>query len=269
MMRSRIIISAFFVLFFCVVVSAQVKNQRDAAGKKQGYWEAVDRNGRLVYSGYFKDDKPVGEMKRYYPGGEVRVIMKYADKSDKSRAEFFWQNGEIAAKGNYTGTKRDSVWLYYSYYTKTISYRAEYAKGLRNGKSQNFYPNGKVAEEISWTNDEKNGPCLQYFEDGQLKSTVGYKNDKSEGKYTVYYPDGKKETEGSYRNDLPDGKWVHYNHDGTEASVVEYVDGKIANLNQVEAAEQEFFKKIEAQKDRIKEPTVEDMMREAKTIENR
>ncbi len=264
-MTRKLIFTGLFFILLAGIASGQVKNQRDAAGRKQGYWEATDSNGKLVYAGYFKDDKPVGEMKRYHPSGGIRVMMVYDEKSEKARAKFFWQNGEIAAEGNYINTKRDSVWTYYSFYNKVVSYRAAYKAGIRNGKTQSFYPNGVIAEEIIWKNDQKEGPWQQYFDNNQLKSSVVYKNDQLEGAFIAYYPDGKKETEGAYRNNLPDGKWIHYNNNGTVASTIQYVNGEITNLDELDAAEQEFFKNVEAQKDRIKEPTIEDLMREAQT----
>ncbi len=262
-MKRKLWYTGLFLIVLTGSVFGQVKNQRDATGRKQGYWEAVDRNGSLVYTGYFKDDKPVGEMKRYYPNGGVRVIMHYDNKSAKARARFFWQNGELAAQGNYINTKRDSVWLYYSYYTKKISYRVEYIIGARNGMTQSFYPDGDIAEETIWKNDQKTGSWKQFFDNGQLKSEGIYKNDKLEGPYVAYYPDGKKETTGNYQNNLPDGEWLHYDNNGKVTSTIRYVDGEIVNLDELEASEREFFKKIEEQKDRIKEPTIEDMVREA------
>ncbi len=263
-MTRNLFFISLLLTFLVGIASGQMKNQRDASGKKQGYWEAVDKNGNLVYSGYFKNDKPVGEMKRYHPGGKsVRVIMIYDNESEKAHAKFFWQNGEVAAEGNYINTKHDSTWIYYSYYTKKPSYRIEYTKGIRNGKSQSLYSDGDVAEETVWRDDKKNGPCKQYFDNKQLKSTVTYINDKLEGIYIAYYPDGKKETEGAYKNDQPDGKWVHYANDGKATSTIIYANGIITNIDELEASEKEFFQKVEDQKGRIKEPTIEDLMREA------
>ena len=256
----------FVGLLFIMLASpghGQTKNQRDAAGRKQGYWEAVDNKGGLVYSGYFKDDKPVGELKRYFPTGQVRVIMNYENDGTKARTGFYWQNGELAARGNYIGAKRDSVWLYYSYYTKTISHSVEYTAGKRNGKEQSFYPNGNVAQETNWKNDLKDGSWKQFFDNGQLKSTAMYVNDKLEGTYTAYYPDGKKEIEGVYRNDAPNGEWNRFDDTGNVTSTIKYAKGKIANQDELSADEQEFFRKVMEQEGRIKEPTLEDLMREA------
>ncbi|MDR2848745.1 MAG: hypothetical protein LBV39_06525 [Bacteroidales bacterium] len=250
------------LMFTAVSLSAQqTKNHRDAQGRKQGYWEAVDREGRLVYSGTFKDDKPIGEMKRYHSAGGVRVIMLYRENSKKIYSRFFWQNGELAAEGNYIGNKRDSLWTFYSYYTRKITYQQMYENGMRNGKSQNFYATGAVNEELLWVNDQKIGEWRQFFESGQPKLTATYRNNQLEGDYVVYYPDGKKETTGQYRNGLPDGDWTYYNPNETVATTIVYKNGIIINEEQLTEEQQKFFQLIEAKKGSIKEPDIDDFMK--------
>ena len=260
MIKKLLLLICLFIILIATSYS-QTKNRRDTAGHKQGYWEAVDSKGALVYSGYFVDDKPVGEMKRYYPTGGVRVIMNYESASStKVRARFFWQSGELAAKGNYIGAKRDSVWLYYSNYTKTLSQRVEYIEGKHNGKEQSFYPDGSIAEEIIWKDGLKNGTWKQFFKNGQLKSTANYINDQLDGTFIAYFPDGKKEVEGTYRHDVPDDEWKRYDEKGKLVSTIRYTGGIIANSEEVEAAEREFFRKVLEQQGRIPEPTIEDMI---------
>ena len=255
----RLLVGCLFIVWTGMVFS-QSKNHRDAAGLKQGYWEAVDSNGKLVYAGYFKNDKPVGEMKRYFPTGGVRVIMNYDETGTKVRARFFGQNGELAAEGNYVNTRRDSVWLYYSNYAKTLSQRVEFTEGKQNGKAQSFYPDGSVAEETIWKNGLKDGPWIQYFNNGQKKSAAIYIGDKLEGAFAAFYPDGKREIEGAYRNGAPNGEWKRYDEKGKLVSTIKYTDGKIANYDELEATQREFFKQVEEQEGRIPEPTIEDMM---------
>jgi antitoxin component YwqK of YwqJK toxin-antitoxin module len=261
MTRKRLLISWLLALSV-LSAGAQTRNQRDAAGRKQGYWEAVDSKGALVYSGYFKNDKPDGEMKRYFPTGEVRVVMNYKSNGTKASAQFYRQNGSTAAQGNYVDGKRDSVWIYYGSHTQKLSQRVEYSAGKRHGSEQSFYPNGNTAEETIWHNDLKNGTWKQYFENGQLKSACTYVNGKLEGRYTSHFPDGAKETEGHYRNDAPDGEWNRYDSSGEISSTIRYANGSITNTEEMEAAEQEFFRKVMEQEGRIKEPDLEDVMRE-------
>ena len=254
------------ILFVCLfmiwagAVSGQMKNQRDVVGRRQGYWEAVDRNGKPVYSGHFKDDKPTGEMTRYFPAGGVRVIMNYCDDGAKVRARFFWQNGELAARGNYVNMQRDSVWLYYSNATKTVSNRVEYTAGKHHGREQSFFPDGSIAEEINWKVGLKDGAWTQYFRSGQIKSSGAYINDQLEGVFSTFYPDGAQEISGAYRHGAPDGEWKRFDEKKKLVSTIRYSDGKIANFDELEDAQREFFKKVSEQEGRIPEPTIDDFM---------
>lgn len=263
MIPKRLVFVFSYLFFVWMEVSySQTINQLDANRRKQGYWEAVDRNGALVYTGYFQDDQPVGEFKRYYPTGEVRVVMNYESNSTKVHARFFWQSGELAATGNYIDAKRDSVWLYYSNHTKTLSHRVAYIEGKQHGKEQSFYSDGNVAEEIDWENGLKNGTWIQHFKNGQLKLTATYINGHLDGAYTAFSPDGKKHIEGAYRHGEYDGEWKRYDENGMLVTTIKYVVGKITNLAEVETFEQEYFKKLMEQEGKIPEPDLEDVMRE-------
>jgi len=254
--------TVLFLTLFSGFTFAQTQNLRDASGRKQGYWEATDRNGQLVYTGYFEDDKPVGVMKRYYPTGELRVIMNHERHTPTVRVRFFRQNGDPSAQGNYAGTLRDSVWLFYGSLTPTVSHRIEYAAGKQHGKEQTFYPDGVLAEETLWNNGLKDGAWTRYFNHGQIKSSATYIDDRLEGVYSVFYPDGKPMIEGFYHYNTPDGDWKRYDEDGDLVSTVRYARGKITNEEELDAIEQEFFKKVTEQEGRIPEPTLEDLMRE-------
>ncbi len=50
------------ILFLLVpMFSFSQLNQTDTNGLRQGKWQKKQANGRLMYEGEFKDDKPVGE----------------------------------------------------------------------------------------------------------------------------------------------------------------------------------------------------------------
>lgn len=73
----------FFIIIFLTINitnlfaadSDTLWNQTDNKGKKQGNWRANYENGKLKYSGYFKDNKPVGEMKRFHENGALKALM--------------------------------------------------------------------------------------------------------------------------------------------------------------------------------------------------
>ena len=253
--------SFFLLIILTCAVYGQTKNQRDAAGLKQGYWEAVDRSGMPVYRGYFKNDKPVGEMTRYFPTGEVRIIMHYDDTGVNARARLFWQNGRPAAIGIYINTKRDSIWLFYAQNGK-LSSRVEYSAGEKNGTEQKFFSDENVlAEEINWKNGIKHGAWKQYHANERLKLSANYINGALEGAYVSFFPNGIKELEGVYRNGVPDGEWIRHKDDGEYAITIKYDKGTITNMEDLEEAEYIFFRKATEAEEYMPEPTIDDLFR--------
>ena len=253
-----------FVFCFIIltgVAYGQTINRRDAAGLKQGYWEAVDSRGMPVYRGYFKDDKPVGKMTRYFPTGEIRVIMDYDNTGVNARTQFFWTNGGIAAQGVYINTKRDSVWVYYNQ-NGALSSRIEYSAGKRHGTEQKFYPDGiTIAEEFTWKDSIKHGTWKQYFANEQVKFTANYIDGKLQGVFTSWYHDGTKEIDGMYRDDEPDGDWIRYQENGEYATTIKFDMGNITNLEELEEAEHLFFRKATELEEYLPERTIEDLFR--------
>jgi antitoxin component YwqK of YwqJK toxin-antitoxin module len=259
-MRKQILITFLFIIL-TGMVCGQTKNLRDAAGRKQGYWESVDSRGKPVYAGYFKDDKPVGEMKRYYPAGGVRVILHYSNDGISAHARFFWENGKPAAQGKYINTKRDSIWLFYNQ-NNVLSSRAAYSDGNKNGQEQKFYKNGNIAEEIFWKNGLKDGTWKQYYNNGKMILEATYIGNKLEGEFKSFLSDGSKELDGFYSNGSPDGEWKRYDANGNTQITIKYNKGTITNMAELKDSEVGSFLKLMDEERFIPEPSIEDMLGE-------
>jgi len=75
------------VLFFLNNANAQfLSNQSDAKGLRQGKWLAKYPDGKTRYEGSFRDNKPVGEWKRYHENGKLKANLYYKENSDKMKA---------------------------------------------------------------------------------------------------------------------------------------------------------------------------------------
>ncbi len=233
--------------------SDTVFNQTDKQGHKQGYWKVKYDNGPLKYSAFFKDDKPLGLMKRYFEDGTLKAVM-FFDPSGITRTKIYYQDGPIAAEGNYLNSARDSTWNYYSYYTKTLSNRETYINGKKNGKSVCFFSDGNISEESEWTLGTRNGIWKQYYENNNLKMSTSFINGKRHGEFILNYPNKLTEWKGYYKNDKRDGLWKHFDPEGNKNVSIEYRDGEPVNAAELDAKEQEFLKEIEKQKGKIPEP---------------
>jgi antitoxin component YwqK of YwqJK toxin-antitoxin module len=236
-------------------------NQTDKQGLKQGYWKVKYPSGAIKYTVFYKDSKPEGIMKRYFDDNSLMAELQFSPKTTRIKAKLYFQDGPLAADGIYSQKDvKDSTWNYYSYYTKTLRSRENYANGNKNGMSYSYFEDGKIAEEREWKNGVSHGIWRQYYQNGAVKLVCNYVDGKRNGDFTVNYPDNKPEWQGAYVDDKREGKWTHYDPDGSVQSVTEYKNGVATNADELQAKEQKKLDDIEKQKGKIPEPDETNIM---------
>lgn len=257
------IISLVIFISLSALLTAQtdtVFNQTDSRNLKQGFWKKHYSNGNLMYKGFFRDDKPVGEMRRYFESGALRAIFQYDREGNRSKAVLYYENGEIAAEGNYIGSLKDSTWTYYSYYNKNVTGRENYNNGKRHGLTINYYSNGDVSEKTEWNHDKKSGIWEQYFRDNIPRLKAAFKDNKLNGEFIVYYDNGKPYISGMYVNDLREGKWTLFKEDGSPATTLNYKAGKAAEGEKLNEEQQKFFQLVDEAQGKFDEPDETDFL---------
>jgi antitoxin component YwqK of YwqJK toxin-antitoxin module len=206
------------IILSLVILMAYSANAQtlDASGKKQGYWKKKDDKGNLVYEGEFKDDKPVGTFKNYYPGDTARRAVTYfKNGGDIAYTKMYHQlTGKIMAQGKYIKEQKDSVWIFFDEAGVMIS-KDNYKGGKKEGKCLVYLPDGTLAEEKNYKNGIEDGPFKQYFDGKLVKGDGKYVNGKLEGKATYFYPSGTIAATGIYKSGSKEGTWIYNNKDGT------------------------------------------------------
>jgi antitoxin component YwqK of YwqJK toxin-antitoxin module len=235
------------------------QNITDAKGLKQGQWEVKYPDGKVKYSGTFRNGKPIGEFRRYYETGELKVVQLFDNKGN-SYTKIYYDNGELAAEGKYVGEKKDSIWKYYSYYDKSLKMTEPYNLGVHEGFTQRYYSNGQISDKIEWHNNQMDGSWTQYFENGKVSLKAINVKGVSQGVFQTFYNSGQLETDGFFKNGLPEGIWTYFDEKGQQKTKIEYVAGVAKNQEQLTEKEQEYFKKMEQNKGRIPEPSEDDLM---------
>jgi len=229
-------------------------NQTDDKGLKQGFWKVTYENGKTKYQACFKDNKPKGEMRRYYDDGTLKAIMIFDKTGNNSHTKMYYQNGVLAAEGNFVGSMKDSVWLYYSFYDKMLKLSEGYKNGNKDGISIKYYEGGQKAEEIEWKNNQKNGIWTQFYKNGKLKIKAMYANDKRIGEFVVFYENSQTEIYGNFENNQMQGEWTYFDNTGNEKAKVFYMNGKPQNTSQLDKDQQEYIDLIDQSKGKIPEP---------------
>lgn len=188
-------------------------NKKDGKGLKQGTWKKTDKDGRLVYSGSFLNDMPVGHFTYYDTTGTVKAESDFRENGSKAFTISFYRSGVKMSEGLYINEKRDSLWKFYNEEGILISEEV-YRNGKAEGVWKTYYANKSILEELSYHNGIKEGPWNQYYYDGPLKLSATYKNGKLEGLASFFYPNGRVMVSGPYINNLKDGVWMHINDKG-------------------------------------------------------
>ena len=123
------------------------QNIVDSNGKKQGFWNKYHLNGKLKYSGEFKNNFPVGIFKYYDNNENLKADLIYFNNGKSASAKLYYSNGKLSAVGLYSSEKKDSLWKYYNEEEKLVA-EEYYSSGKLNGKSISYYLNGNILEII-------------------------------------------------------------------------------------------------------------------------
>lgn len=218
------------IIFLLVPVFAFSQiNQTDSNGLRQGFWQKKQDNGKLIYEGSFKDGKPVGEWKRYHPGGQVKALLNYQQDSDSAFTQLFDKRRNKVAEGNYIDQRKEGSWIYYSQRQKIAE--EYFLKGIKNGISKRYYNTGELLETAEWLNGNKHGKYQTFYKNGKPYLQCKMSNNERHGLCLVHTQSGKLEMEANYENNLRDGAWKFYNQNGEFHYQLNYDKGELLNPN--------------------------------------
>ncbi|HPT21165.1 MAG TPA: toxin-antitoxin system YwqK family antitoxin [Bacteroidales bacterium] len=246
-----------FLLLISIVTTGQTEteiNKTDPQGRKQGHWIKKYPNQSIMYDGYFKDNHPTGEFKRYDEYQTLESILIFDDNGTDAAATTYHPNGYIASKGKYINQMKEGKWQFFSISVNGYMICEEYySKNKRNGQSVKFYPDSTVGERVTYSDDIKQGEWIKYYPSGVICLRSSYQDGKINGKFEVWYENGQIEFSGQYKNDLRDGLWYIYNEDGTTKYKLEYKDG-ITTDRQMDIDASDYLDSLDRNKGKVADP---------------
>jgi antitoxin component YwqK of YwqJK toxin-antitoxin module len=253
-LKTLIIVFLLTIPTYAFSQSAEEINKTDQQGRKQGHWIKKYPNGKILYDGFFKDDHPAGELKRFYEDQKLKSLLTYSDDGKEAVATTYHANGNIASKGKYINQLKEGKWQFFSVSESGYMFSEEhFSRNIRNGASVKYYPDSTVAERVTYLNDIRQGEWIQYYPNDTICLRSNYLNGKINGQFKVWFENGKIEYSGQYKNDLRDGSWVIFNSDGTIRYKLEYVDG-VTGENQMDIDVSDYLDTLERNKGKIADP---------------
>jgi antitoxin component YwqK of YwqJK toxin-antitoxin module len=229
-----------------------VINYTDINNNKQGKWIKYYDNDQKRYEGFFIDDQPVDTFIHYHRNGELKARQIFNDDGS-SRTKMYWDNGNIAAKGNFNKKKeKDGKWIYY-FETGDKESEVTYSDGTMDGEKTDYYKNGQVLMEVEYKDGVKDGEYTFYFDSGQVREKGFYSNGLRHGEFVYYEPNGVMYEKGIYRNGKRVGKWKIRNNEGEMETII-YIKGERADRDSIEQKFEEYSKWAEENQDKIEDP---------------
>jgi uncharacterized protein len=216
-----------------------------------------DQDGKLIYSGPYRNKIPVGIHRDYGKDGKVTNAYVYNDNglllsegivdeagNRNGKWKDLYPDGKVQAEGQFTDNRRTGTWKFYSLAGK-VEQTGAYNNGRPDGIWKWYYDDNTLLREEEYFQGKRDGAFTEYsitgeiiskgqYSDGEKNAAWKYNsgNNIEEGKYIIglrdglwksYYPDGKLRSKGNWIQGNPDGEHSFY-----------YPEGKIK--------EQQFYK---------------------------
>ena len=214
-------------------------NQTDENGLKQGKWMKVYSTGVTAYEVTFKDNKPVGELKRYHENGTISSLLDYDDKGEFAHASFYDENGKKITEGTYKGKQKIGKWVYFQNEIKIKE--EDYSNDKLHGYQITYFDNGQIYDKKKFKDGVQIGVWEKYHKNGKASLKAFLVNGLMDGPVLRYYKSGLIEVKGQYKNDSKEGKWTFYSEDGL-TDEIEYKNGIDINEEKVDKEDSDKYK---------------------------
>ncbi|MEP6805082.1 MAG: hypothetical protein ABI892_11215 [Flavobacterium sp.] len=211
MIYKKIIIGLLFLN--TVFVAAQDLNKVDTGGKKDGIWKGTyEVSKRPRYEGTFDHGKETGVFKFFddTKKGDVIATRDFTANNGSSYTIFYDQNKNKVSEGKEVGKAREGEWKYYHKASKVVMTLENYKNGKLDGPRTVYYPDSKIAEEMTYINGLKEGIYKKYGQNGTLLEQTTYKNNEYNGDAVFYDADGAVASKGKFVNGKKANIWQFY-----------------------------------------------------------
>ena len=207
--------------------------------KKNGVWKYYLDQKRLCTI-YFRDDKADSTWQSFYPNGNTRCILNYANGRLSGSYKLFYDNGKIKNERTH---KDDNV----------------------DGKNVSYHSNGTVLSSIEYNNGEpynaismsdssgksldfktlkdKTSTLIHYTRNSMKRELANYQNGLRDGLSQHFYKDGKTYSDENYSAGMKEGVSTKYFSNGEVFYSEVYMNNSMINGSYVETKD---FSKVRA-----------------------
>lgn len=185
--------------------------------------KTYDNDGRVTTEGIVNDQgHKLGSWKGFYPSGERKTTGQYLDNYRTGKWTFYRKNGRVEQTGEYRRGRTHGLWLWYYEDGSTLR-EEEFFNGKEDGKLIEYDINGNIITEGDYIEGEKEG--VWYYRVGDQIEAGNYITGLRDGRWKYFYNDSILKFDGYYIQGNPDGKQKLYYENGSLKEERYYVMG--------------------------------------------
>ena len=183
-----------------------------------------DQDGKLTYSGPYRNNVPVGIHREYGKDGKVTNAFIYNDNglllsegivdeagNRNGKWKDLFSNGKTQDDGQFTDNRRSGLWKFYNISGK-VEQTGSYNNGRPDGDWKWYYENDSLLREEEYFQGQRDGLCTEYSMTGEIIAQGQYSDGEKNGEWK--YVIGDYTEEGKYIMGLKDGVWKSYYTNG-------------------------------------------------------
>ncbi len=184
----------------------------------------------LMINGYNSSAQTVYERDQLFTTteGKVTILLLKEDKSPLSGNAKIIENNRKYTIASYRKGMVDGY--YQEFGNGKVIRQGFYRLGRKDGKWEEFFPDGAICKRSFYANGELQGEVTTYFSDGGIESVRTYIQGKKEGIERVYFPNRKERFVKHYHNDKLHGAFFELS-EGYNGTTIQtrrnYLNGKI------------------------------------------
>jgi uncharacterized protein len=183
-----------------------------------------DQEGKLIYSGPYRNKIPVGIHREFGKDGKVTNAFIYNDNglllsegvvdeagNRNGKWKDLYSDGKVQAEGQFTDNRRTGQWKFYNISEK-VEQTGSYNNGRPDGLWNWYYDDGKLLKEEEYFQGQRDGASTEYSVTGDIIAQGQYSDGEKNGQWK--YKTGDLTEEGKYIMGLKDGVWKSYYNNG-------------------------------------------------------
>lgn len=192
-------------------------------GRRQGTWKEYYSDGRIKSTGNFTNDRRTGDWVFYHPNGLIEQTGTYTDEGLLTgRWQWYHPNGQLHRDESYREGISEGLSEEFDFKGKLIA-----SGELRNGEKEGkwLYDYGDHREEGEYVSGLRSGVWKYYYPNGSIAFEGRFIEDNPHGVHRWYWPNGQRKEEGQYAMGRKNGDWKKYQEDGSLFLLIDYVNG--------------------------------------------